>query len=111
MLSIGLKVGLALLGLAHSPDLPFQDWMSSLQRPDAPGSCCGPADQYWVRRYEASAGGFRAEVIGREGGADFWTEVPQNKVIWDRANPTGRGVIFIRTFDMLVLCFVPGTGA
>jgi hypothetical protein len=102
----------------HSADVEFAEWMMSLKQPDNPiASCCGPADQFYVERYEASAvapGGFRAMVDGE------WIEVPAHKVVWDRVNPTGRGVIFLSTRsdfpvtgdkkDAIVFCFVPGAG-
>ena len=43
-----------------------------------------------------------------DGEPDFSVEIPREKVIWNRVNPTGRGVIFIQ--DAEVLCFVPGMG-
>ena len=95
---------------------PYSDWMKTLRQPDFPlSSCCGPGDQYYVREYRQSSTkgiAFEAIVIGRAGQPDFSIEVPQKKVIWDRVNPTGRGVIFIMNNQLgsYVLCFVPGTG-
>src|SRR4051794_1302986 len=89
----------------------FGDWTKSLKQPDKPNSsCCGPADAHWVDTYEPSKNGFRALVHG------IWLNVPAKKVIWDRVNPTGRGVIFVSTpftedwSDVYIYCFVPGNG-
>ena len=112
-------VALALSGTsawAHDSDMRFADWMKSLRQPDFPlSSCCGPGDQYFVREYwptQRNGISFAAIVLGQGGQPDFSIDIPQQKVIWDRVNPTGRGVIFIadRDSDTVVLCFVPGAG-
>ena len=86
--------------------------MKSLTRPDYPmSSCCGMADQYYVREYgpsQQNSVAFAAVVIGIDGEPDFSVEIPREKVIWNRVNPTGQGVIFIQNAE--VLCFVPGMG-
>ena len=82
----------------------------SLMRPDFPGgSCCGPTDQVYVDEYESNepTGGFIAIVGGNR------LVIPANKVIWDRVNPTGRGVLFYTHYDeqnYTIFCFVPGMG-
>jgi hypothetical protein len=119
MLPPALMLALTLFGASvwgHHSGIPYADWMMSLMRPDYPmSSCCGMADQYYVREYGPSQKndvGFAAVVIGVEGEPDFSVEIPPGKVIWNRVNPTGRGVIFI--YDSWrgreVLCFVPGMG-
>jgi hypothetical protein len=101
---------------AHDQHEPHANWISSLRKPDYPlSSCCGPADQYYVREYKPSRTpgiAFDAVVIGHRGSPDFSIGVPWEKIIWDRANPTGRGVIFIVDYDVYseVTCFVPGVG-
>ncbi len=98
----------------HDSETPFADWMASLKQPDDPRvSCCGPADQYYVKEYWASQKegmAFAAIVLGRDGQADFAIDIPEKKVIWDRVNPTGRGVVFISQTSPVVFCFVPGMG-
>ena len=116
-----LAIALVLSGTSawgHDEEIPYADWMRSLKQPDKPDySCCGPADQYYVREYRASQKpgvAFAAIVIGRDGLPDFPLDIPDQKVVWDRVNPTGRGVVFIgagdRLEDRTVLCFVPGVG-
>lgn len=100
-LAIGLMI------LAHDPVDPFGQWMSTLMRPDLPGHpCCGPHDQVYVDDYEEDPGGdgFIAHMSGRE------IHIPSKKIIFDRANPTGRGVLFLGSNNSIVFCFVPGLG-
>lgn len=94
--------------LAHENDA-FADWMKSLKQPDRPTvSCCGPADQVYVDSYEPTDDeGFIAYVNGRE------VKIPPQKVIWNRVNPTGVGVLFWSHHDedgYIVYCFVPSAG-
>ena len=104
--------------LVHSDSVPYAEWMRTLMQPHRSASCCGPGDQYWVKEYVRSyrvGVAFVAVVYANdEQGDTFTVDVPPDVVIWDRINPTGRGVIFIARGDdaeLKVLCFVPGTGA
>jgi hypothetical protein len=123
---IGTLTAIALListgaTLAHEPGAPFGDWFMSLHQPDNPlASCCGIADQYYFREYHPSQRpgiAFEGIVEGKDGGSDFWLAVPNEKVDWDRVNPTGRGVVFVSMPEpwgehgRIVYCMVPGTGA
>jgi len=119
MLPPALTLALTLFGASvwgHYPGIPYADWMMSLTRPDYPmSSCCGMADQYYVREYgpsQQNSVAFAAVVIGIDDEPDFSVEIPSEKVIWNRVNPTGRGVIFIHDGwgGREVLCFVPGMG-
>src|ERR1041384_7323246 len=100
----------------HDSNTKYAQWFNSLMKPDFPlSSCCGVADQYYVREYQPSkqAGiAFTAIVINQDGQSEFAIDVPKEKVIWDRVNPTGRGVIFIDNGDWVsrVVCFVPSVG-
>ena len=113
-LLLALALALALSGTSawgHDSDTPFADWMKTLMQPDLPlSSCCGPADQFFVREYWLSqrAGvAFEAIVQGRDGQPDFQIDRPRQP-----DNPTGCGVIFISesAWGRAVLCFVPGAG-
>jgi hypothetical protein len=115
LLAHSVMFAVTLLGASawgHGTDTPYADWMRSLMRPDYPMSfCCGPADQYYVREYRPSQENgvaFTAMVLSNDGRPDFSVEIRREKVIWDRVNPTGRGVIFLSGRE--VLCFVPGMG-
>jgi hypothetical protein len=91
--------------------------MMSLKQPAHPTvSCCGPADQFYVRDYRPSnkpGYAFTAMVIGHGETADFEIDVPEYTVLWNHPNPTGRGVIFVMINEYAgtyVLCFIPGMG-
>jgi len=109
-------------GFAHDHDHPDQDeWYKTLMQPDNPTmSCCGTADAYW------------ADIVHVQGTKTFVTitddrddeplkrphmpngtviEVPNNKIKWDRGNPTGHAVIFLSRYPYnMVYCYVQGTG-
>lgn len=96
---------------AHDTAQPFAEWMSTLKQPDTLASCCGPSDAHFVDNYQPSqtGGGFTVWLDGAE------IEVPAAKVIWDRVNPTGRGVLFLSVGTdgdgrRKVYCFLAGTG-
>ena len=106
---------------AHDSGTPFAQWMTSLMRPGKATSCCWVADQYWVKDYQPSDKpntAFTATVIAKDGMDEFTVDAPKHTVIWDRVNPTGRGVIFIAQTDYglafregtRVVCFVPAHG-
>ena len=113
MLTVVIAAGSA---WAHDSGTPFAAWMKSLVQPLYPASsCCGPADQFYVREYQPSKKegiAFVAIVAGDHGKSDFPVEIPSETVIWNRVNPTGRGVVFIEDHDWgrSVVCFVPGIG-
>jgi len=116
-----LMVAFFTRGYAHESGTPFAQWMRSLMRPDAAFSCCGLADQYWVKEYHPSDKpnmAFTATVFAKDGVTEFTADVPKKAVIWDRVNPTGRGVLFIGQTEFgvefpegtRVVCFVPSHG-
>jgi hypothetical protein len=88
-------------------------------RPDAPSaSCCGEADAYWADEVHVKEGKTYAtitddrsdEALGRPH-IDVGTviEVPPEKLKWDRANPTGHGVLFVSR-GLNAWCFVQNSG-
>jgi hypothetical protein len=126
-LLLALAVGFSGAALAHDHEHPEEDaWFATLMQPDAPlSSCCGRADHYWCDQYYARDGKAYCKItddrddrsqnnrphipIGTE------IEIPPNKLKWDRSNPTGHAVIFVRggPWDaglFTVFCFVQGTG-
>lgn len=121
-----LALMLLSLHLAHARDLGqweagdpvIAEWYRSLMRPDAPeSSCCGEADAYYVdikvrggKTYAVIADDRPDEPRGRphrDVGETF--EVPDEKLKWDRKNPTGRDIIFLSRVGY-VFCLVQGTG-
>ena len=108
------------LGQWENSDPTIRQWYESLMQPDVPtASCCGEADAYWCDdlyynhkkktaicritddRPDEPRG--RPHVaIGTE------VEVPNNKLKWDRSNPTGHGIVFLSR-EKYVYCYVqPG---
>lgn len=85
-------------------------------KPDVPLSfCCGVADLYYVKEYWPSQRkgiAFTAIVASHDGISNFSIDVSEEKVIWDRSNSTGQGIIFIEDTDLTstVVCFVPSLG-
>lgn len=106
------------LGQFENSDPAVREWYQSLQRPDVPGSCCGEADAYWADDVHVRDGKMFATITDDRDDAprgrphiDVGTEVeiPDNKLKWDRSNPTGHGVVFLSRGGF-VYCFVQGGG-
>lgn len=104
--------------LGQWQDGTVKQWYEGLMQPDIPNaSCCGEADAYWCDDYYARDGKAFCRITDdrpdeprsrphRDVGQEF--EIPPNKLKWDRANPTGHGVIFLSRGDF-VYCYVqPG---
>lgn len=104
--------------LGQWQDGTVRQWYEGLMQPDIPNaSCCGEADAYWCDDYYARDGKAFCRITDdrpdeprnrphRDIGQEF--EIPPNKLKWDRANPTGHGVIFLSRGDF-VYCYVqPG---
>jgi hypothetical protein len=105
----------------HHPE--HNDWYSSLMRPDNPTlSCCGLADAYWADEVHVRDGKTFVTITDTRDDAELGRphvppgtviEVPNEKLKWDRGNPTGHNVLFMsRGYDPdpMVYCFVQGTG-
>ena len=97
----------------------IKEWYQSLMQPDVPeASCCGEADAYWADEIHVRDGKVYATITddrpddprGRphiDVGTEF--EIPQNKLKWDRSNPTGHGVVFLSRGGY-VFCYVQPSG-
>ncbi|XUM21083.1 hypothetical protein ACRAVF_27355 [Bradyrhizobium oligotrophicum S58] len=108
------------LGQWQATDPALRAWYESLMQPDVPtASCCGEADAYFADEIHVRDGKTYAVItddrpdeprgrphvpVGTE------IEVPQNKLKWDRGNPTGHGVIFLSR-NRYVFCYVQPDGA
>jgi hypothetical protein len=104
---------------AHDPDHHEQtEWYQSLMRPDVPtSSCCGEADAYWADEIHVRNGKTYAKITDdrpdeprHRPHIDVGTEIeiPNNKLKWDKSNPTGHGVVFLSRTGY-VFCYVqPG---
>jgi hypothetical protein len=87
-------------------------WFKGLTQPDDPTvSCCGEADAFEADSFEVVGDNYVAIITGGHG--DFPTGsrilVPNNKLKWDKGNPTGHGIIFIGSAAN-VLCYVTPSG-
>ena len=107
---------------AHDGDPSHDEWYKTLMMPDAPTvPCCGTADAYWADEVHVKDGKTYAVITDdREDGplgrhhvpSGTVVEIPNNKLKWDRGNPTGHNVVFLDAINMdpVVLCFVQSSG-
>jgi hypothetical protein len=106
------------LGQWEAVDPAIRQWYQALMQPDVPtASCCGEADAYWADEIHVREGKTYARITddrpdkprGRphvEIGTEI--EIPNNKLKWDKSNPTGHGVLFLSRAGY-VFCYVqPG---
>ena len=107
------------LGQWENTDPAIREWYQSLMQPDIPTlSCCKEADAYWCDSFRYEAGKALCTIsddrddapLGRSH-VDVGTvvEIPQNKLKWDRGNPTGHSIVFMSQ-NGFVFCFVQGAG-
>jgi hypothetical protein len=106
------------LGQWDEMDRAVREWYQALMQPDMPSaSCCGEADAYWADEIHVKEGKTYATItddrpdeprrrphidIGKQ------IEIPNKKLKWDKANPTGHGIVFLSR-NGEVFCFVqPG---
>lgn len=106
-------------GQWENTDPAIREWYQSLMQPDVPtASCCGEADAYWADEIHVRGGKTYAKITddrpdeprGRphvDVGTEF--EIPDNKLKWDRGNPTGHAILFLSRGGY-VFCFVQGGG-
>jgi hypothetical protein len=106
------------LGQWDSVDPAVREWYQALMQPDVPtASCCGEADAYWADEVHVKGGKTyaiitddRADEPRRRPHIDVGTEIqiPDNKLKWDKSNPTGHGIVFLSRAGY-VFCYVqPG---
>lgn len=106
-------------GQWEAGDPAVREWYKGLMRPDSPAlSCCGESDAYWCDNISVRAGKTYCRITDdRPDGplkrphraVDTEFEIPDDKLKYDRGNPTGHTIIFLSVYDM-VFCFVQGTG-
>ena len=106
------------LGQWDKQDPEIRQWYQALMQPDVPNaSCCGETDAYWADEIHVKEGKTYAIItdnrpdeprgrphvaIGTE------IEIPNNKLKWDKSNPTGHGIVFLSR-NGYVFCYVqPG---
>jgi hypothetical protein len=107
-------------GQWENTDPTIRGWYQALMQPDNPNaSCCGEADAYWADEVHVKNGKTYAIITDdrpdeprRRPHVDVGTEVeiPNNKLKWDKSNPTGHGVVFLGRSGS-VFCYVQPGGA
>jgi hypothetical protein len=86
-------------------------WFQSLMQPDNPYmSCCGEADAFEADTFEVDGDHYVAVVTDGKGVIPSGTRisVPNQKMKWDRGNPTGHGIIFIGNQGQVYCYVAPG---
>lgn len=107
------------LGQWGNEESAIRDWYQNLMQPDVPTmSCCGEADAYFCDEVHVKGGKTFCAITddrpdeprGRPH-IDIGTQIqiPDNKLKWDRSNPTGHAVVFLSR-ARYVFCFVQGAG-
>ena len=106
------------LGQWGAVDPQIRQWFQALMQPDVPNaSCCGEADAYWTDEVHVRGGKTYAVITDDRPDepllrphVDVGTEIeiPNNKLKWDKSNPTGHGIVFLSR-NGYVFCYVqPG---
>jgi hypothetical protein len=88
-----------------------RQWFQSLKQPDHPRqSCCGEADAFEADSFEAEGDHYVAIITNGKGLIPNGKRisVPNQKMKWDRGNPTGHGIIFIGTQGQIYCYVTPG---
>ena len=91
----------------------IRQWFQSLMQPDNPTmSCCGEADAFEADTFEIDGDHYVAVITDGKGVLPPGTRipVPNEKMKWDRGNPTGHGIIFIGSSGQ-IYCYVTPGGA
>jgi len=89
----------------------IRQWFQSLMQPDNPYmTCCGEADAFEADNFEVEDDHYVAIITDGKGVIPNGTriEVPNQKMKWDRGNPTGHGFIFIGAQGQIYCYVTPG---
>lgn len=91
---------------------PVKEWFQALTQPDNPYmSCCGEADAFESDIFNEDAGHYVAIITDGKGTIPNGTRVniPNEKIKWDKGNPTGHGWVFIGSQGQ-VYCYITPAG-
>lgn len=91
--------------------IEVREWFQGLMQPDDPyKSCCGEADAFEADTFEVEGDHYIAVVTDGKGVIPSGTRipVPNQKMKWDRGNPTGHGIIFIGSAGQVYCYVAPG---
>ena len=92
-------------------DPRIKEWFENLKQPDHPRvSCCGEADAFEADNFEVVGDHYVAIITNGKGVMPSGTriDVPNQKMKWDRGNPTGHGIIFIGSQGQVYCYVTPG---
>jgi hypothetical protein len=98
-------------GQWSSSPVNVREWFQSLMQPDNPYmSCCGEADAFEADTFEVDGDHYVAVITDGKGVLPSGTRiaVPNQKMKWDRGNPTGHGIIFIGNQGQVYCYVAPG---
>jgi hypothetical protein len=89
----------------------LRQWFQSLMQPDNPNlSCCGEADAFEADTFEIDGDHYVAVITDGKGVLARGTRIaiPNQKMKWDKGNPTGHGIVFIGTKGEVYCYVTPG---
>jgi cbb3-type cytochrome oxidase maturation protein len=98
-------------GQWNDSPINIREWFQSVMQPDNPAvSCCGEADAFEADSFEIDGDHYVAIITDGKGVIPSGTrvQVPNNKMKWDRGNPTGHGIIFIGSSGQVYCYVAPG---
>jgi hypothetical protein len=98
-------------GQWNDTPINVREWFQSLMQPDNPYmSCCGEADAFEADTFEVDGDHYVAVITDGKGVIPSGTRitVPNQKMKWDRGNPTGHGIIFIGNQGQVYCYVAPG---
>jgi hypothetical protein len=99
------------LGQWDNQPIAVRQWFQGLMQPDNPYiSCCGEADAFEADTFEVVGDQYVAVVTNGKGVIPEGTRipVPNQKLKWDRGNPTGHGIVFIGSGGQVYCYVTPG---
>ena len=99
------------LGQWDNQPIAVRQWFQGLMQPDNPYmSCCGEADAFEADTFEVVGDQYVAVITNGKGVIPDGTRipVPNQKLKWDKGNPTGHGIIFIGSGGQVYCYVTPG---
>ena len=98
----GLLVGSSNARPPEDADPTLHGWFQSLKQPGSGVSCCSVADCRPVE-YRLANDGYEALLDAK------WVAVPDDRVLRNKPNPTGRAQLCRSPISGAILCFVPAS--
>lgn len=89
-----------------------RQWFQQLMQPDNPlVASCGEAVAFEADHFQESGDQYVAVITDGKGIVPDGTRVhvPNDKIIWDKGNPTGHGIVFIGSGGQVHCYVTPGS--